>query len=334
MMIKMNDFKTLLTMAIIACFMLACLNNDEESSITEVKTADQLDALHLELADLLCNHCANNLSYSTCSALTKFKFRSDRSETISSLQNGRIVFNPNVYQCTQTQIRQRNCKNIEIACPGKIFEPTVSIGGACNFPFECQVTPYQNVDCVKQNNQVCQMGVCQLDSSFNNPVNLGQSCQDQENVYSYCLGDTVCNNDPNDPRCVAVQYAQPGQVCDQENNTIECVNSYCAYVDESYQTSVCKVLKQLYEPCNDLNFCDWSLYCSPQGTCLPRIQDQALCTDSLDFDLDDTSCQIGSACINEICKPGRFLGEACEVNEQCLSSGSRCIGNVCTQVCL
>lgn len=320
--------------------------------ITRVTNAAELDALFQQITELQCNSACDPITQALgdlCDEVALSQYRAKRARYLDGIENGRLEFNADYYQC----VYNLHTANINVcdgsgesSCEGDLFTGKVTAGNPCIRDAECQRTDTEYGSCAfpeDAEDLSCSVGVCELIAESSETLDVvvmeGEPCGEQnEEIYNVCAGDLVCNHTEEMPVCVRPQTVADGEMC---NHTRLCSeNSYCLPREYNAEVYVCKQLASLNAMCSRSQPCELELYCDIQaidmpGICKARIANGQACTSSIVSESDDTSCQHGSICIDQVCKPVRFEGESCEVSGQCrgIADEYTCQNNICTKVC-
>ena len=355
----MKISRLFITVSLLLCsvYLIACDDSDETDNgsangpISSVTNAAELDALFLQIAELQCNAACDlvtRLTGDLCRDIILLELRSDRADYLDAMENGRLEFNADFYQCAYNIFSSENACSISTRdmCEGDLFTGKVSEGGNCYRDRECRDTEAGVGYCTfaEEDDYACNVGTCAIEADSGEMANVtvmeGEPCGPQsDEVYHECAGNLVCDDNAEMPVCVRTQEVAEGETCD--NVTKFCVNGLsCLPQDETFETYVCQPLGALNATCSRYQPCDISHYCDlgPQGmpgTCKARIADGQACVAPNSIDLDDSPCTWGSMCIDEVCRPSRFEGEACDVSGQCRGRADQysCENNICSKVC-
>ena len=338
------------------CLIPACKQDTEDESntpITNVTNKAQYNALYSRFAELYCACEIDSLpiyfSYlgDKCEDVILLEFSDDRADILDGIQNGRLQFNLENYQCLEsalsdpTQCFQRG--QCETNVEDRLFSPLVEIGGDCLLDDECIDGYCSNED---DSQYLCTLGTCTAYEPESEEeiqdvyVMEGERCGQVENTYYVCNSPTLgCDEERDQPVCAPKREVEDGQPC---NNSLDYCrsSSWCLpSSDEEDAGYICKALGQLNDECSRIQVCDLSLYCEytnrdMPGVCRQRDEAGEACTGVATGDFDEQSCVIGSECYNELCYPTRFEGEPCDLDEQCNGHTDMiCVGGVCAKDC-
>jgi hypothetical protein len=163
----------------------------------------------------------------------------------------------------------------------------------------CQAYIALGADCSRANSQCVPGGFC-----------LGQKCQRLADVFTLNSGQTCYAN---------------GLLC---NSGLSCefsgvpLLSAASCVAEKAVSTPCKLAFPSECPKGDYCTAELTLLDpSPTGQCVGSPSgDQACAADTEQKVGISAPCAAGLICVNNICKPRKAIGEACELNEQCYSS--------------
>jgi hypothetical protein len=334
--------------------LFACDDSDEidnggtSGPILSVTNAAELDSLFLQIADLQCNAPCELIPQlreagDVCRDLIVFELRDDRADYLNALENDRIEFNTDFYQCIYTVLTSENAcdESARDRCEGDLFTGKVLEGSECSRDRECQDSEAGLGYCRfpdEVDDFACNVGTCALEEEIRDvTVMEGEPCGSQSEEV-YCARDLVCDYDAEIPVCVRTQVVTEGETCDYLTKLCE-GGLFCSPQDDNV-TYTCQPLGALNDTCSRSKPCNIPFYCDLQsrdmpGTCKARIADGQACTPINSIDTEDNSCNYGSMCIDQICRPIRFEGESCELSSQCQGRGDQytCQNNICSKVC-
>lgn len=157
----------------------------------------------------------------------------------------------------------------------------------------------------------------------------GESCSSS----SDCGGDGTCDKDLDTGKgtCAAFVVVGEGAACVGERNGTssswsgDAVNhqiTLCDYAAGFHCDTVCKKRPAIGEACTSSHDCVDGAYCS-KSVCAAQLPAGATCSGFSDECNDQTYCVDSS----KTCEPRRPDGEACDLNDQCLSD--YCSDGVC-----
>lgn len=338
-----NPLTTAIILGVLMIAFTACVEDetqrgDELQPITSVKNEAQLDQLFRQIAEIECTICESEKFYTgeQCIDMVMLDLRSDRANLLAGLESGRLEFNAEFYQCAIALARESRCTEVKTQCNGELYTPKVAEGGSCLSNRECL-----SLTCASEDEDSCGMGVCLGEPEVTPTtvaVMVGEACGYENNTNRICLGDAICEYDDSEMSiCQAVTTVQLGASCDDD--TVVCANSFCLPNRENDSEYTCQALRQAGEACDEYDSCAGSLYCHldegmTSGVCRARVASGAACRGSAEIKYSDNECPIGDICLNQVCTPVRFEGEACQLNEQCQGGGDMtCQGAICTKAC-
>lgn len=342
---KFKSLTPILSLCAALCLHTACTQDEDDATpgpITEVTNGAQYDALYTRLVELLCTCTQNDpiirLLGSQCEEVLGYEVKDDRAEILDGLQNDRLEFNLEYYQCIERVLSDpaQCASNSESCGQEQLFKPKVELNGACLTSNEC-VSGY----CMQEDESQCSLGVCVAEEEEEEQevyVMEGEACGERDGVYYLCASDDItCNESLDEPVCVSIRNVANGQPCD--NQVTWCSDGFCLPSDESLDSFVCKPVRQLNEECSSIELCDFLYYCEytsrdMPGVCRQRIEAGGACTSPESDEYNEDSCVFGSDCINGSCYQRRFEGESCEIDDQCRGHNElRCQAGVCSKVC-
>ena len=355
---KLKASKYSWALAVLLASMVGCGDDDKNGSespnpqgpISQVTNASEVDALYQQIAELQCRfpNCFDDTTQflaanlpAECVRIISQEVRGNRENLIDGLENNRLEFNQANYACAYNAFNEGNCNAVAECGSEKLWIAQVAEGGACKSDLECQAGENQEGYCdVPSGEESCSFGVCVVEDVTEDPsviVGEGAACGSLDGVDNQCSEGLQCDYSVDEPICVPRQTVAVGDTCSSARRCPE--GSTCQARDENEEEAICKAFSPMGGPCDNYLSCEPALYCDiaeQPGTCRARIALGQPCTQTeTPRSVTVSQCAYGSFCIEGTCRTIKFVGESCELDQECRGRAEEytCANSICAPVC-